>query len=262
MSAIIPITRERHAGKRWLRYTSYAFAAQDAVAPLVAAELPKAATALPVGLIARGQSFTLVAIMGLALGQNLLVSSEGQWVGRYVPAVYRGYPFHLLETEDGQQALCIDEDSGLLTDSPEGEPFFDDAGQPAKAVTAVLDFLSQVSVNRRVTERLCAVLQRHDLIQPWPIVVKGDAGEQRIEGLYQIDETALDALPAEAFLELRQAGALPVIYSQLLSKQHLAALGPLAEARAKVANSVAMLGEELDLEFLNQGGTIGFGNIS
>ncbi len=261
MSAIIPVTRERHAGQRWLRYPSYAFAARDPVAPLVAAELPRAATALPVGLIARGESFALVAVLGLAPGQNLLVSSAGQWLGRYVPAVYRGYPFQLLETEDGQQVLGIDEDSGLLTDAPDGEPFFDDAGQPAGAVAEILDFLSQVSVNRKATERLCAVWQRHELIRPWPIVVKNAAGEQRIEGLYQIDETALDALPAAAFLELRQAGALPAIYGQLLSKQHLPALGQLAEGRATLAHSVAMLGEELDLEFLNQDGTISFGNI-
>ncbi|MDP1605898.1 MAG: SapC family protein [Rhodocyclaceae bacterium] len=67
----------------------------------------------------------------------------------------------------------------------------------------MLNFLSQVANNRSATQRLCDLLQKHQIIQPWPIKVQGDQGEQAVEGLYRIDETALNQLPAEAFIELR-----------------------------------------------------------
>ena len=58
----------------------------------------------------------------------------------------------------------------------------------------MLNFLTQVGANRQATQRMCAVLQQHGLIQPWPIKLQTDAGEQNIEGLHRIDEAALNAL--------------------------------------------------------------------
>lgn len=261
MPSLTPISHKRHADKRWLRISSYAFAAKDAVAVLVAAELPKAIMAMPVGFVAQGEGYAPAAVMGLAPGQNLLVAPDGRWLAHYIPAALRGHPFQLANTEDGRQVLCIDEDCGLLTDGPNGEAFFDDEGQPAKAVADLLNFLIQVRANHQATQRICAALQKHGLIQPWAITVKGDAGERRVEGLCRIDETALNALPAEAFLELREAGALTVAYCQLLSMQHLPSLGRLATARAHAAQPAPKPAGDLDLEFLNQGGTISFGNL-
>ncbi len=51
MPNYIPVSKETHASKRWKRTASFAFAAKDAVAPLVAQELPSALTHLPMGFI-------------------------------------------------------------------------------------------------------------------------------------------------------------------------------------------------------------------
>jgi len=252
------VSRATHASLRWRRYSSYAFAAGDAIAPLVAQELPRAAVALPIAFIASEERFLPVAVQGLAPGRNLFVAPDGRWLGGYVPAVYRGYPFALADTADGQQVLCFDAESGLLSDT-KGEPFFDAEGAPAPPVREVIEFLSQVHANREATTQLCAVLQRHGLIQPWPARIQTESGEQAIEGLHRIDEAALNALSSEAFDELRHAGGLPLIYSQLLSMQHMPILGRLAQAHAMVAKPAA--GGELDLEFLKQDGTIRFGNL-
>ena len=42
------ISRERHANLRWRPSSNYAFAAHEALVPLVAAELPKAMMSLPI----------------------------------------------------------------------------------------------------------------------------------------------------------------------------------------------------------------------
>lgn len=262
MPKIQVISREHHASRRWQRYADYHFAAQDAVAPLVVQELPRAAMMLSIAFVESDGGFLPVAVQGLKAGHNLFVAADGRWLSAYVPAAYRGYPFRLAATEDGKQVLCVDEDSGLVTDGPEGEPFFNEDGTPAKAVADALDFLIKVQANREATARICALLQRHSLIQPWPIKVQAPEGEQNIEGLHRIDEAALNALPAEAFIELRDAGALPAVYCQLLSMQHLQLLGRLAEAHANAAQSLpATASGDLNLDFMNQGGTITFGNL-
>ena len=64
------ISKESHASKYWQRYTSYSFAAGDAVAQLVAQELPKAAMVMPVGFIEVDGGFMPVAVQGLQPGQQ------------------------------------------------------------------------------------------------------------------------------------------------------------------------------------------------
>lgn len=266
MPNFVALSRNLHAGKRWLRHSSYRFAAQDAVIPLVAQELPKAIMSLPVGFVATGGGFVPVAVQGLAPGQNLFVAPDGRWLAAYTPAAYRGYPFQLAHAENGQQVLCFDEESGLISDGPQGEPFFDEDSNPSKGVAEVMNFLTQIQANRVLTDRVCALLQHHGLIQPWPLKVQEAGGERIVEGLYRIDEAALNALPADAVVALRNGGALPMAYCQLLSMQHLARLAPLAQAHAEAQAAQAQPlpqtpAGDLDLEFLNKGGTISFGNL-
>lgn len=262
MPRLVAISRTQHADKRWLPYTSYAFAAGDALAPLVAAELPAAALRLPIGFAVRGDAFVPVAVQGLVAGRNLFVGPDGRWLGGYVPAVYRSHPFHLAKSAAGQEVLCFDEDSAVLGEGAEGEPFFADDGQPARRIAEMLAFLQKLDASRRATAHLCAALYRHGVLQPWPITVKGEAGEQRVDGLFRIDEAAFNALPGEALLELRAAGALPVVYCQLLSMQCLPVLGQLAAAHARPAAPAPAPAAKPDPDFFSRSETISFGGLT
>jgi hypothetical protein len=260
------ISSDRHARKRWNRYSSYAFAASDAVIPLSAVELPKAVMSMPIGFIKQAECFVPVAVLGLQTGKNLFVAQNGSWSGSYIPAVFRAYPFRLAKTEEGKGVLCIDEDCGLVTTGLEGEAFFSEDGQPAPAIRDILNFLMQLEQSRLITTTACAALQKHQLICPWTITLKTEAGEQQVNGLFQVDEAALNALSGEDLLEVRQAGAMPMIYCQLLSKQHLPLLAQLAEAHAKAAAQALALQSlapdgELNLEFFNNSGTISFAGL-
>lgn len=257
MAQLTVISREQHAGKRWKRYTSYSFAAHDAVAPLVAQELPRACMHLPIGFLKTENGYQLVAVLGLQPGKNLWVSPDGRWLAGYVPAAYRGYPFALANTEDGQRVLCVREDSGLVNDD-EGELFFDEEGQPAKPIQDVLNFLQQVTANAQVTAQLCGVLEEHGLISPWNVQVKSADGEKKVEGLFRVDEAALNALPAEALAAVRDRGAMPLVYCQVLSMQHLHQLGRLAAHWESVESLVQPESGELDLEFLSDSENIRF----
>ena len=258
------ITKSQYAHKRWLRTSSYAFAMKDAILPLSLAELSRAMMTLPIALIRQNNGFLPAAVTSLQPERNFCVTADGRWIHGYVPAACRSYPFRFLNSPEGQQVLCIDEDSGLVHEGVEGEAFFDEEGKATLAVQEILAFLNQAEQGKTASMAACAVLAQHHLIVPWPITLTTETGEKQIDGLYKIDEPALNQLSAEALLEVRNAGGLLIAYCQLLSMQHLSILGQLAEAHAKAdqaaaeaANSMFQNGE-LNIEFLKKNETLSF----
>lgn len=238
------ISKEQFSGKAWRRYTSYAFAAGETLIPLVAAELAQAVPAMPLGFVQSGEGFQLVAVTALQQGANLFVAPDGRWLGAYVPAALRGYPFRLVKPQDrADSVLCIDQASGLVVEAGQGETFFDEDGQPSKAVKDVLELLLQVERSRMATQWAVDALAAAGLIHPWPLSIKQGEQNMPVTGLHRIDEAALNALETEAFLTLRRSGALPVAYAQLLSMKQLAVLQQLAQIQAKLQAKDSTIGK-------------------
>ena len=229
------ISKENFSGKTWRRHAGYAFAAGETLIPLVVAELAQAVPAMPLGFVQSGEGFQLMAVTALQPGANLFVAPDGRWLGAYVPAALRGYPFRLVKPQDrAEGVLCIDEASGLVVEAGQGEAFLDEDGRPSKAVKDVLELLSQVERSRMATQTAVDALAAASLVQPWPLGIKQGEQNVPVTGLYRIDEAALNALENEAFLTLRRSGALPVAYAQLLSMNQLAVLQQLTQIQAKL----------------------------
>jgi len=267
--ATTPISFSAFGSKRFKRYDAYAFASKDTIAPLVLRELPRASLSLPIALTKVQEAFVPVAVMGLGGEQNLFVAPDGRWVGRYVPAVYRAYPFMLANGPENRQILCFDESSGLLSAS-EGEPFFTDDQKPTEAVNSILNFLTALSANRQATRSVCALLAEHELIEPWHIKLQGDdqATEKpagvNLKGLYRVNEVAFNQLEEKPLHALHQGGALPLIYCQMLSMQHLPMLGELTKAYRAAQQQAALPKNDagdMDLSFLADDTTISFENL-
>jgi hypothetical protein len=193
------------------------------------------------------------ALLGLRPQESLLVSPEGRWLAGYVPAALRAYPFAFVQAPDGQRVLCIDEDSGLVTQGPEGEAFFTD-GQPSKALMEVLEALRLMDGGRPLLEQACAELKAQGLIQPWDLRWRNADGEQSVGGVFRVDEAAMQKVSDEDFLKLRRSGALPLAYAQLLSLHKAEVLVRLAQSRAPAAKSS---GQD-DLAFLSKEGVLRF----
>lgn len=296
------ITRETFQHKRFKPVTDYKFTAQETVAPLVVQELPKALLSLPIVFMPSADGFVLRALQGFEPGKNLLIAANGRWLGRYIPSAYRGYPFVLAELagdSGGKKVLCFDEDSGLLETSTdvdggiggigpvgkdgnkgnkgtkgnkvgvakESEAFFKENGELGTTVAQTLNFLDQVDKNRLITQNICAVLQRHALLEPWPISVQIEAGTSKVQGLYRIKELALGQLSSHALVELRDTGALLAAYCQLLSMQQLSMLAEIAQAHAKVAlmakaqQPTPPPASDLNLDFMSKGSAINFDHL-
>ena len=166
----------------------------------------------------------------------MLVAPDGRWLGGYVPAFLRSYPFALVPKQGTDQlVLCIDTDSGLVVDgNAAGEDFIGPDGNISPALKKALDFLNALELSRRATDVAVAALAEAGIIQPWQIKLKAEQAERAIAGLYRIDEVGLNALADDAFLKLRKtSGALPIAYAQLLSMGQLGIFEHLARLQAQ-----------------------------
>ncbi len=242
---LIAVTASEFAERRWRAPQGYAIAAADAVATLVAHEIPRAVLTMPVAFIKQADEFNVVAVQGLQPGKNLFVAADGRWSHGYIPAAYRGYPFVAATAEGGEQVLCFDEDSELLSET-DGQLFYGTDGELSNNVKQIADFLSQVMQNRALTKQMCGILQQHNLIEPWSITLAADDAEQNVSGLYKVDEPALKQLSADALKQLSDAGALSLAYLQLVSTQHLPKLIEMAKASVQAAQA----SQVVELDFL------------
>lgn len=230
----IPVSKERDAGKRLVRAKGFGFAAASPVVPVYAAELAHIAVECPIAFLKEENAFSPVAVMALDGERNLFVAPDGRWLGGYVPAAVRRYPFVLGRPQQGGElVLCIDQESGLLSDT-DGEPLYGEDGQPSKFVADVIGFLGELERSRTVVRSACEALDRHGLIVPWPLRVQSEAGPKDIAGLFRIDEAAFNHLSEEAFLDLRRAGALPLVYAHLISTQRFSVLNKLRTIQASL----------------------------
>lgn len=248
--SLVSVSPERHGGKAWRGFSGYLFAVGEAVLPLCAAELPRAAADMPVGFLRQNEAVSPVAICSLVPGRNFFIAPDGRWLGSYVPAILRAYPFALVAGEGDRRVVCLDEESGLLLEAPDGEgaePFFDDQNQPAGKFAQVVDFLTHLERDRQATAALCALLDGHGLFADWPLKVDAGQGAQDVTGVLRIDEAKLNQLSDAAFLELRKAGALPFIYTHLLSTQRLPVLSRLAQLQTQLQQRQPTLDDAFEM---------------
>lgn len=244
----VALSHETHSNKRWRRFKDYQFAASAAVAELVAHEFSAACVSLPIAFILKDKNFLPVAVQGVINNVNLFVASDGRWLGRYVPAIYRSYPFSMATTQAGQLVICVDDASGLITNpldvseaatlQAESLRFFNDQGNLDPFVKSIGSFLEQIQASRLITARMCAALNDEKLLVPWSIQVKTPIGQYQPDGLFRVDESKLQGASVDTLDRLNKVGALSAAYCQLVSMQHIQLLGNLVQLHSAEAKGL------------------------
>ncbi|WNK21229.1 SapC family protein [Halomonas piscis] len=238
----IALSRTEHRHKRLLPRDGYRFAAAERAVPVLLAELNKVIPHYLLGFIAQGEAFVPVALLGTR--DNAYLAPDGRWLGAYVPATLRGYPFTLAGAEDGSRVLAVE--AGHLTDDDQGEPLFD-GDAPSATVNQTLEFLQQCEQSRETTLKATRVLAKHGLLAEWDLAVPTDADggtPVKLDGVYRLDEARLNQLDGEALCDLKGA-PLTLAYAQMFATgQHKA----LAERLAFQARHAAQQEAPDDLE--------------
>ena len=218
----VAISRDRHGGRFWQRFDSYAFARPLRCVPVVLAELEPAASAFPLVFRRDTASGTveIVALLHLTAGEPTpFVTAQGTWRGTYVPSALRAHPFAAAPSDQGDEmALLVDEASGLVTDDPKDEPFFDETGAPSAALEQVIAFFRTRVASARTTAAACAALDAASLLTP--LAPLYGMTEADTTGLLGIDPAALEATGEATIPALWRSGALRMAHAQRVSLCH------------------------------------------
>jgi len=232
-SSLEPLTSQRHSGLR-VREAGYAFAAGISAIPLAAEEFAVASRHYPIVFTAQAPHMP-VAIVGLTADTNTHVGADGAWApGKYVPAYLRRFPFFLVRVAEGSDelALCIDGRAAQFS-TTEGEALFGADGKPTPMLDRAFAFCRGMEQAMQKTRALAESLTALNLLQPAAVQFEQNGKPMKIDGFHAIQKEAFAALPAEKLAELRDSGALEVIYAHLLS------IGGLPELAAKMTASAA-----------------------
>ncbi|WP_420903567.1 SapC family protein [Candidatus Magnetaquiglobus chichijimensis] len=226
---VVPVNKDRHAGKRVRIINDFKFASNFHLAYLTTHEFVRAAPLYPVLFLEDKASdeFRPVALLGLDAGENLFVDSQGNWAAPYIPAIIRRYPFALSKSaEEDRYIVCVDEASSLLSDT-EGAPMFDEAGNPTQVIENVKRYLGELQMMDQVTHEFSRFLVHNNLLTPMNMRVNVANQVRNITGCYVINEDRLNNFSDQKFLELRQKGYLTPIYAHLMSLLQIERLASL-----------------------------------
>jgi hypothetical protein len=201
--------------------------------PVNAVEFAPLSLHYPVVFAAGTNPPAAIAVLGLRRDRNLFVDADGAWAAdTYIPSYVRRYPFILARNDDGSEfTLCLDMASDKVSNKAE-TPLFEN-GEAAEIARKALEFCMAFQREARESEAMLAKIAEHDLLVQNEGRFTLPSGEVlTVNDFRVVEEERLNALSDEAFLDLRRAGALPVIYCHLLSMRNWPALLRLSAAAA------------------------------
>lgn len=240
MPRYILIQKNQHQHAGWKAISDMSHAKELPLVPLLAEEVNHALAVMAIAFSPTPHTesgFELVGIQSLQPGQNLYLHTDGRWLGGYKPAYYRKYPFALLPDEEKKDLhLCIDADSGLFHEQAEegDQPLLNEDGTPTEDLAKILTFLNQCHQNQQLTQTLITALKEAGLIHPWSLEVKDPEGNSApVNGLFHIDQKALQELAPDVLSDLNKSGALALAYGQRMSELKLKNLQQLGTIRAQ-----------------------------
>ncbi len=223
----IALNRDTHRGFRLRPAADFVYAARLHMAPLCATEFFAASREFPTVFARSDAGVTFpIAVLGLREGQNLYVDAQGRWLGRYVPASVRSYPFGFVEAADERLQVLVDRDFAGFGPDVEGVRLFDESGEPGPELADKIRFLQAHRNELEQTRVFVAELKRLDLLMERTIELSQDGRQvASLRGLWVVDEARLNPLPDADLLGLARLGYLKLITAHLLS---IGNLGPLS----------------------------------
>lgn len=195
---------------------------------LAATEFPQAAPEFAIIFVNTGERLpdgkpmvSPVALLGLVANENLRLDGD-QWVGRYMPAFIRRFPF-LTARVEGSDAPGVFVDAAWEGfNDTDGERLFDDEGKATDALKRAIEFLQRFDDEHLRTRAVCQRLVELDILKEMTADATLPNGESvKVEGFLSVDEDKLNGLPDATVLELHRSGILMLLHAHLISLNNL-----------------------------------------
>ena len=220
---------------------NFSFSKETNSIPLAAVEFFDTAREYPIAFTGKeGGALFPIALIGVRQNENLFVSPEGKWEGRYIPAFVRRYPFVLAEKQDAEDFNVYLDESYAGFGAADGERLFTDNGEHTPLLKQALEFLSTYQGEIKRTRLFVERLQALDLLIPRVLeVVRPNEQPMVLQGFSVVDEQRLSSLSDADLLELARSGLLAWIHAHLMSLGNVTALSERLDARIRAEAPVA-----------------------
>jgi len=231
MSQPVLLNFEKHGALRLREPKDFTSHKAENFVPVVFQEFYSLATEFPLMFVRNKNTGDFVpgAMMGLKKGVNLYCQTS-EWQPNFVPTSFTLTPLSVsrLDPHSNEADIAIDEQSPLLSET-EGELLYQSDGEATDYLKSRIDHVVRVTQQSMQAVSLCRYLAEKRLFTTRTLHLQHSekSPKYEVEGVFAIDEEALEKLNDEEFQELRKRGLLPIIYSHLTSLQQIIRLSRL-----------------------------------
>lgn len=238
----VPVSPEQHRNWAVKPNVDYSFARQVNSVPATTVEFPRAALEYVLVFAADDQHVMPAAILGIQDKQNNYIEKSGKWLGRYIPAFVRRYPFVFSSADDKNFTLCVDGSFKGWSKQGKGQRLFDDKGGRTEFLEGILKFLQQYQTEFQRTRAFCQKLKSLDLLAPVHAQFTTPDGQRRsLSGFMAVNREKLKKLPADKLAELASTDELELIYLHLQSLNHFEGL--ISQATRRISDPAPSMGK-------------------
>ena len=234
MPTFVALNNQTH---KYLKIDSAKIEAQGALermVPVVLSEFLKLVVHYPIVLTKNVETgrFVCMALLGFEQQENLFWQNN-QWQGIYTPLNILRQPFFIGQ-ENENTIICIDSESQCITQT-QGELLFTEQGEDTEFLRNVKIMLAELINGETQTQAFIRALLELKLLMPMSLdITFANQQEQRVQGLYTIDEEKLSALNGDAISTLHHKNYLQPIYTMLASLGQIYAL--IQKKNERIAN--------------------------
>jgi hypothetical protein len=174
-----------------------------------------------------------VALLGLSRDENLFLDAAGEWLARYVPALFQRGPFSIAapESAEGEPMIRVDLDHPRVSRS-EGVPVFLPQGGNSPYLEQVTGTLRAIYLGHHLLEPMVAAFEAAGLLVEIDLEVRvGETEIHALSGVITIDRERLAALSAGELADLHRGGFLQTAFFAAASLGNVQRLADLKGRR-------------------------------
>lgn len=218
------ITPRAHGDMYLYHDGTYGFCKSVRAMPVLISEFVKAAHEYVIIFAPSDEGKFLPALLlGAKEEHNLYVDEQGRWIGKYLPAFARRYPFVFSHDVNKQTyTLCIDEAYPGLNRDGTGESFFNDKDERTPYLEKILDFMKTYQGHQKQTDTFGRMLTDLDLLEDIHMrVPDGEGGQHVLTGMKSVSRDRLKAMAPDLLADLQKKDYLEMIYLHLFSMRNV-----------------------------------------
>lgn len=212
------LNKNLHKDLKLSQYENYEFAKDVYLVPISFEEMLVAMKSLIIVFVKDENANVFPSVvLGGENSKNLLLLEDNTWKqNSYIPAALRCYPFGL-GMSDGNSFITIDTQAQVFQ-GEKGKLIIKDEKDLTEEGNYAVKFVTEVYTNINHAKNLGAFIESLGILKQAEINIQINEEKYSVKnGIYVIDENALNKLESRKLKKLTTSGYMKLIYAHLLS---------------------------------------------